>query len=137
MIRPASSTASTTPSSVKYWKEKSGETISVQQSHGGSGAQARAVIDGLKADIVTLALEGDINAIAEKTGKIPADWRTQAAEPIHALHLDDRVPGPQGQSQGPEELGRSREARHPGHRSQPEDLGRRAVGLSRGLGLCQ
>jgi sulfate transport system substrate-binding protein len=62
---------------VKYWKEKSGETISVQQSHGGSGAQARAVIDGLKADIVTLALEGDINAIAEKTKKIPADWRTK------------------------------------------------------------
>jgi len=62
---------------VKYWKEKSGETISVQQSHGGSGAQARAVIDGLKADIVTLALEGDINAISEKTGKIPADWRSK------------------------------------------------------------
>jgi sulfate/thiosulfate-binding protein len=62
---------------VKYWKEKSGETISVQQSHGGSGAQARAVIDGLKADVVTLALEGDINAIAEKTGKIPADWRAK------------------------------------------------------------
>ncbi len=62
---------------IKYWKEKSGETVSVQQSHGGSGAQARAVIDGLKADIVTLALEGDINAIAEKTGKIPADWRTR------------------------------------------------------------
>ena len=61
----------------KYWKEKSGETVSVQQSHGGSGAQARAVIDGLKADIVTLALEGDINAIAEKTGKIPADWRSK------------------------------------------------------------
>jgi sulfate/thiosulfate transport system substrate-binding protein len=62
---------------VKYWKEKSGETISVQQSHGGSGSQARAVIDGLKADIVTLALEGDINAVAEKTGKIPADWRSK------------------------------------------------------------
>jgi sulfate/thiosulfate-binding protein len=61
----------------KYWKEKSGETVSIQQSHGGSGAQARAVIDGLKADVVTLALEGDINAVAAKTGKIPADWRTK------------------------------------------------------------
>lgn len=61
----------------KYWKEKTGETVTIQQSHGGSGAQARAVIDGLKADVVTLALEGDINAVAEKTKKIPADWRSR------------------------------------------------------------
>src|SRR5882672_1521697 len=64
---------------IKYWKEKSGDTVTIQQSHGGSGAQARAVIDGLKADVVTLALESDINAIAEKTKKIPADWRTKLA----------------------------------------------------------
>jgi len=62
---------------VKYWKEKTGETVAVQQSHSGSGSQARAVIDGLKADVVTLALEGDINAISQKTGKIPADWRSK------------------------------------------------------------
>jgi sulfate/thiosulfate-binding protein len=60
---------------VKFWKETTGETVTIQQSHGGSGAQARAVIDGLKADVLTLALEGDINAVAEKTKKIPADWR--------------------------------------------------------------
>ncbi len=59
----------------KYWKEKAGETVVVRQSHGGSGAQARAVIDGIDADDVTLALESDIDAIAKKTGKIPADWR--------------------------------------------------------------
>ena len=59
----------------KFWKEKSGETVTIQQSHAGSGGQARAVIDGLKADVLTLALEGDINAVAEKTGKLPADWR--------------------------------------------------------------
>jgi sulfate/thiosulfate-binding protein len=63
----------------KYWKEKSGDTVTIQQSHGGSGGQARAVIDGLKADVVTLALESDVNAIAEKTKKIPADWRTKLA----------------------------------------------------------
>lgn len=56
------------------WKADTGETVTVQTSHGGSGAQARAVIDGLPADVVTLALEADIDAIAEKTGKIPADW---------------------------------------------------------------
>lgn len=60
---------------VKHWKEKSGKGITVRQSHSGSGSQARAVIDGLKADVLTLALEGDINAVAEQTKKIPADWR--------------------------------------------------------------
>jgi sulfate/thiosulfate-binding protein len=59
---------------VAYWKEKTGETVTIEQSHGGSGAQARAVIDGLPADVVTLALAGDIDAIAKKSGKIPADW---------------------------------------------------------------
>ncbi|RFC66827.1 MULTISPECIES: sulfate ABC transporter substrate-binding protein [Mesorhizobium] len=57
------------------WKADTGETVTIQTSHGGSGKQARAVIDGLDADVVTLALESDINAIAEKTGKIPPDWR--------------------------------------------------------------
>jgi sulfate/thiosulfate transport system substrate-binding protein len=62
---------------IKHWKQQSGETVTIQQSHGGSGGQARAVIDGLKADVLTLALEGDINAVAERTRKIPADWRTK------------------------------------------------------------
>jgi sulfate/thiosulfate-binding protein len=56
-----------------YWKKQTGEDVSFQQSHGGSGKQARAVIDGLEADVVTLALAGDIDAIA-KTGQIKADW---------------------------------------------------------------
>ena len=58
-----------------HWKSESGEDVTIRASHGGSGKQARAVIDGLPADVVTLALESDINAIAERTGKIPADWR--------------------------------------------------------------
>ncbi|MDI7861366.1 sulfate ABC transporter substrate-binding protein [Rhizobiaceae bacterium n13] len=58
-----------------HWKKETGEDVAIRQSHGGSGKQARAVIDGLEADVVTLALESDINAIAERTGKIPADWR--------------------------------------------------------------
>lgn len=60
---------------VADWKAKTGETITVRASHGGSGAQARAVIDGLNADVVTLALAADIDTIAAKTGKIPADWQ--------------------------------------------------------------
>ncbi|MEZ2126777.1 MULTISPECIES: sulfate ABC transporter substrate-binding protein [unclassified Sinorhizobium] len=59
------------------WKQDTGETVTIQTSHGGSGAQARSVIDGLDADVVTLALEGDINAIAKATGKIPADWKSK------------------------------------------------------------
>ena len=60
---------------VADWKTKTGETATIQNSHGGSGAQARSVIDGLEADVVTLALAADIDAIAAKTGKIPADWQ--------------------------------------------------------------
>ena len=58
-----------------YWKQRSGSEVTIQQSHGGSGAQARAVIDGLEADVVTLALEADIDAIVENSGKIASNWR--------------------------------------------------------------
>ena len=57
-----------------HWTKTTGEKITLRASHGGSGAQARAVIDGLKADVVTLALAPDIDAIATHTGKIPGDW---------------------------------------------------------------
>ena len=66
----------------REWKEKTGEIVTVKASHGGSGAQARAVIDGLQADVVTLALAGDIDAIAAKSGKIAKDWQSRL--PNHA-----------------------------------------------------
>jgi sulfate/thiosulfate-binding protein len=59
----------------KFWKAKGGEAVTVQQSHGGSGKQARAVIDGLQSDVVTLALAYDIDAIHEQSGLIPKDWQ--------------------------------------------------------------
>ena len=59
----------------QHWKSQSGETVAIQQSHGGSGKQARAVIDGLEADVVTLALAYDIDALAEKGKLIPKDWQ--------------------------------------------------------------
>lgn len=60
----------------KYWQAShSNTTLTIQQSHGGSGKQARAVIDGLEADVVTLALAYDINEIAERSQKLPADWQ--------------------------------------------------------------
>jgi sulfate/thiosulfate transport system substrate-binding protein len=58
----------------KNWQAKTGETVTIEQSHGGSGKQARAVIDGLQADVVTLALQGDVDQIA-KAGRIKADWQ--------------------------------------------------------------
>lgn len=60
----------------KHWKEKTGQDVSVNQSHGGSSKQARAVIDGLDADVVTLALAADVDAIA-KTGLLPENWQSR------------------------------------------------------------
>jgi sulfate/thiosulfate transport system substrate-binding protein len=60
-----------------YWKQQTGETVALKASHSGSGAQARAVIDGLEADVVTLALAYDIDAIADKAKLLPADWQTR------------------------------------------------------------
>jgi sulfate transport system substrate-binding protein len=61
------------------WKADTGETLTIRTSHGGSGKQARSVIDGLDADIVTLALASDIDAIAEHSGKLPKDWQKRLA----------------------------------------------------------
>lgn len=58
-----------------HWKTTTGDDVSVKQSHGGSGKQARSVIDGLSADVVTLALAGDIDAIVTSSKQIPADWQ--------------------------------------------------------------
>lgn len=62
------------PAFIAAWSKKSGERLTISQSHGGAGAQARAVMDGLQADVVTLALSGDIDTIA-KRGLIAADWQ--------------------------------------------------------------
>jgi sulfate/thiosulfate transport system substrate-binding protein len=59
----------------KEWQAKTGQALTIDQSHGGSGAQARAVIDGLDADVVTLALAYDIDAISDKAGLLPPDWQ--------------------------------------------------------------
>jgi sulfate transport system substrate-binding protein len=61
----------------KYWKSKTGADVTINQSHGGSGSQSRAVIDGLSADVVTLGLAYDIDAIAEKAKLLPANWQTR------------------------------------------------------------
>ena len=59
----------------KYWQAKTGDTVTVKQSHGGSGKQARSVIDGLQADVVTLALAADVDALYENAKLLPKDWQ--------------------------------------------------------------
>ncbi len=61
----------------KMWKEKTGQTVEIKMSHGGAGKQARAVIDGLEADVVTLALAYDIDAISEKADLMPKEWQSR------------------------------------------------------------
>ena len=62
----------------KDWKTKTGDDVTINQSHGGSGKQARAVIDGLEADVVTLGLAGDIDAIVEKADLLPVETGNRA-----------------------------------------------------------
>ena len=62
-----------------YWKQRTGQTLNIQQSHGGSGKQARSVIDGLQADVVTLALAYDIDEIAARAHLLPVNWQTRLA----------------------------------------------------------
>jgi sulfate transport system substrate-binding protein len=64
----------------KFWKAKTGDIVTVKQSHGGSGKQARSVIDGLEADVVTLALAGDVDALFEQAKLIPQDWQKRLPE---------------------------------------------------------
>jgi len=64
----------------KYWKDKTGDDVVIKQSHGGSGKQARSVIDGLKADVVTLALAADIDALHDHGNLLSADWQTKFPE---------------------------------------------------------
>ncbi len=64
----------------RHWKETRGDTVTVETSHGGSGKQARAVIDGIQADVVTLALAYDVDAIAQKSKLLPANWESRLPE---------------------------------------------------------
>ncbi len=61
----------------RHWKETHGDTVTIETSHGGSGKQARAVIDGIQADVVTLALAYDVDAIAQKARLLPANWESR------------------------------------------------------------
>lgn len=65
------------PAFVQYWKDKTGETVIINQSHGGSTKQARSVVDGLPADVITMNRSADIDILAQKGKLIPANWHTR------------------------------------------------------------
>jgi sulfate/thiosulfate transport system substrate-binding protein len=73
----------------QHWLATRGQRVTIKQSHGGSGKQARAVIDGLRADVVTLALGADIDAIVQKSGRVDAQW--QSALPNNAVPFTSAV----------------------------------------------
>jgi sulfate transport system substrate-binding protein len=62
---------------IKYWEAKTKETVSIEQSHGGAGKQAKAVIDGLEADVLTLAISYDIDQLSQKSKLLPANWQSR------------------------------------------------------------
>ena len=97
-IRPASSTRTSTWPSTSTGRPRATPALEIKTSHGGSGAQARAVIDGLDAQVVTLALASDVDAIAVEDRQDPGRLADQAAAQLGALHLDDRLPGARRQS---------------------------------------
>ena len=121
----------------KHWKAETGETVTVQHSHGGSGKQARAVIDGLEADVVTLALAERHRRHRREVEEDHPRLAHAPAKQFGALHLDDRLPGPQGQPQGHQGLGRPDQGRLAGDHPESQDLRRRPLELPRRLGLGQ
>jgi hypothetical protein len=121
----------------KYWKGKTGQDVSIKQSHGGSGKQARSIIDGLDADVATLALAGDTDALVKNGGWLAARLAEAPAAQRLALHLHHRAGGAPGQPQGHQGLGRPGQARRERDHAQPQDLRRRPLELPGGLGIRQ
>ncbi len=121
------------PAFSKYWQAKTGESVSFKQAHGGSGAQARAVIDGLEADVVTLALAADVDAIATK-GLLAADWQKRLPQNSSPYTSTIVFPRPQRKSKGHSQLGRSRQAWNFGDHTESKNLRRRKMELSRAWG---
>ncbi len=62
------------------WEKANGKKLAIEQSHGGSGKQARSVIDGLEADVVTLALAGDIDQLGREAGLLPKEWQSKLSD---------------------------------------------------------
>ena len=119
----------------QYWKQKTGKDVKIQQSHGGSGKQARTVIDGLPADVVTLALAYDIDSIATQGKLLPANWQTRLPDNSSPYTSTIVFLVRKGNPKGIKDWGDLARPGRLGDHAEPEDLGRRTLELPRGLGL--
>ena len=120
---------------IRYWKTKTGTQVSINQSHAGSGKQARAIIDGLQADVSTLALAYDIDAIGVKAGLLPKNWQTRLPNNSSPYTSTIVFLVRKGNPQAHPRLGRPGPAGNLRHHAQPEDLGWGALELPGGLGI--
>jgi len=93
-----------------YWKKQTDKDVIISQSHGGSGKQARAVIEGLSADVVTLGLAPDIDSIVEKAHLIAPDWQTRFPENSSPYTSTIVAPRAQGEPEGDQRLARHHQA---------------------------
>ncbi len=123
------------PAFAKSWEQRTGQKVHISQSHGGSGRQARAVIDGLPADVVTLALAGDVDAIAEQGRMLPLNWAQRlphnSAPYVSTIVFLVRA----GNPKKIHDWGDLVRARCAGDHAQPQDFGWRTLELPRRLGL--
>ena len=114
---------------IAHWKQAGGEALVVNQSHGGSSKQARSVLDGLEADVVTMNQATDIDVLADRGGLLPANWATRLPEQQRADDVGAGHPRQEGQPQGPARLGRPGQGRRQRGDPESEDLGQRPLHL--------
>ena len=106
----------------KHYKETTGVDVTIKQSHGGSGKQARSVIDGLEADVVTLALAADIDALNKSGGLVAADWQKRLPDNSSPYTSTIVFLVRKGNPEGHQGLGRSRQTGCAGHHTRARKL---------------
>ena len=121
----------------RYWKGKTGQDVTIKQSHGGSGKQARSIIDGPRSRCGHAGPGRRHRRAGEKRQLAVGRLAKEAAQQLVALHVDHRVRGAPGQPQGHQGLGRPDQARRERDHPQPQDLGRRPLELPGRVGVRQ
>ena len=119
----------------RYWKTKSGQDVRIDQSHGGSGSQARSVVGGLQADVVTLALASDIDTIATSAKLLPLNWQSLLPDNSSPYTSTVVLLVRDGNPKGIHDWGDLARPGVAGHHAQPENLRRRPLELPRRLVL--
>jgi sulfate transport system substrate-binding protein len=123
------------PAFAAAWKTRTGQDIKVDQSHGGSSRQARAVLEGLQADVVTFNQVLDVQVLHDRGKLIPADWQNRLPHDSSPYYSLPAFLVRKGNPKAVQRLGRPHPGRSPGPVPEPEDLRQRPLHLSRGLRL--